>query len=135
MSKLNLQDDNKCFACGLDNMEGLRLQWTLEELSMSTFFKAEGKYQSWKGIVHGGILATLLDESMARLACVIYAQAVTAEMTVRYVLPAQIGEVLFVKGEVVKDSRRLLEMKATLYRGNESGVVIAYATGKIMKVL
>jgi acyl-coenzyme A thioesterase PaaI-like protein len=59
----------------------------------------------------------------------------TAEMTVRYVAPAHIGELLYVKGEIVKESRRLVEMKATIHRTDASGEVVAHATGKALKAL
>jgi uncharacterized protein (TIGR00369 family) len=135
MSKLNLQDDHKCFACGMENPDGLRLTWTVDGQTMTTLFTAEAKYQGWKGIVHGGILATLLDEAMARLSSIVCGDALTAEMTVRYVAPAHIGELLYVKGEIIKESRRLVEMKATIHRKDLSGEVVAHATGKALKAL
>jgi uncharacterized protein (TIGR00369 family) len=135
MTKLNLQDDHKCFACGMDNPDGLRLTWIVDGQTMTTFFTPEAKYQGWKGIVHGGILATLLDEAMARLASIVCGDALTAEMTVRYVAPAHVGELLYVKGEIIKESRRLVEMKATIHRKDELGAVVAHATGKAVKAL
>ncbi len=135
MSKLNLQDNHRCFACGLQNPEGLRLIWTVDGLTMTTNFVAESKYQGWEGIVHGGILATLLDEAMARLASVVCGDALTAEMTVRYVQPAAIGELLYVRGEIVKESRRLVEMKASIHRENAAGAIVAHAAGKAVKIL
>ncbi len=130
MKTLELIDDNCCFACGLENPDGLRLEWKIEGLVTTTQFTPQKKYQGWVGIVHGGILATLLDEAMTRLAGKVYGKAVTAEMTVRYVAPAQIGEVLFVRGEIVKQMRRLIEMKASIQ--TEDGKVIAHSTGKAL---
>jgi uncharacterized protein (TIGR00369 family) len=119
----------------MENPDGLRLIWTVEGKTMSTFFTAEAKYQGWKGIVHGGILATLLDEAMTRLVCAVCGDALTAEMTVRYVAPAHIGELLYVKGEIIKESKRLLEMKATIHRKNATGAIVAHATGKAVKAI
>lgn len=136
MKKIPLEDNHQCFACGLENPDGLRLKWLVEGHTMTTQFIPEQKYQGWKGIVHGGILATLLDEAMTRLAWVVCGGgALTAEMTVRYVAPAAIGGVLYIRGEIVKDSRRLLEMKASIHAQDESGPLIAYATGKAIKIL
>ncbi len=131
MKKLELIDDQRCFACGLENPDGLRLVWHVEGQTMTTQFIPPPKYQGWKGIVHGGILATLLDEAMTRLAGIIFGGAVTAEMTVRYVAPARIGELLNVVGEIVKGSR-IIEMKASIT--NEAGTLIAHATGKAVKI-
>ena len=132
MKKLELVDDHRCFACGMENLDGLRIAWKVEGLSTMAEFTPDRKYQGWKGIVHGGILATLLDEAMTRLTWIVCGGALTAEMTVRYVHAAPIGETLFIRGEIVKDSRKLVEMKASL--SDSSGKVIAYSTGKAIKI-
>lgn len=129
---LVLEDDQECFACGMKNLEGLRIAWKVEGHSMTGEFVSEKKYQGWKGLLHGGIIATLLDEAMARLAGIAYRGALTAEMTVRYVIPARIGETLFIRGEIVSESRRLVETKASVT--NREGKIVAYATGKAVKV-
>ncbi|MDE3046139.1 MAG: PaaI family thioesterase [Verrucomicrobiota bacterium] len=130
---MDLIDDHYCFACGKDNPDGLRLDWKVEGLITTTQFIPPRKYQGWKGILHGGIVATLLDEAMTRLAGIISGGALTAEMTVRYVTPAPIGEVLFVRGEIVNQLRRLVEMKASIHLGEPTGPLIAHSTGKAIK--
>ncbi|MBS3905093.1 MAG: PaaI family thioesterase [Simkania sp.] len=127
-----LDDDQYCFACGMNNPDGLRIEWKIEGTSTSAEFIPDRKYQGWKGILHGGIIATVLDEAMTRLACVVCGGALTAEMTVRYVIPARIGEPLFIKGEIVKESRKIVEMRASLC--DKSGKIVAHATGKSMKL-
>lgn len=129
---MNLEDDSCCFACGMDNPDGLRIPWKVNGHVMTGEFVCQPKFQGWKGIVHGGILATLLDEAMTRLAGVLFGGAVTAEMTVRYVKPASIGEELIIKGELVKDAKRMAEMKATIHL--KDGTLIARASGKAMKI-
>ena len=126
-----LEDDHQCFACGMDNPDGLCIQWNTEGSTTTAQFVPDKKFQGWKGLLHGGIIATLLDEAMTRLACELYGSAVTAEMTVRYVKPARIGETIFIRGERVAESRKLVEMKAELT--DRSGKTIAHATGKIIK--
>lgn len=133
MKNLELIDNHRCFVCGMDNLEGLRLKWDVIGNTMETYFTPDSKFQGWQGIVHGGILATLLDEAMARLAGVLYQGALTAEMTVRYVAPAKVGESLYIKGEVIKESRRIIEMKAFIYKGSPTGLLIAHSTGKIVR--
>lgn len=133
MQKLQLEDDHHCFACGMKNLDGLRIEWKVEGQTMTGEFVPPKKYQGWKGIVHGGILATLLDEAMTRLAGILYGGAVTAEMTVRYVKPAHIGERLFIRGEIVDGSRKIIEMKASIHAGDESGTILAHSTGRALK--
>lgn len=134
MLQMLVEDDNHCFACGMENLEGLRIQWKVKDKTMTGEFIPQKKYQSWKGILHGGIVATVLDESMARLACVLYGKALTAEITVRYVAPAKIGQKLYIRGTVVKESRKLVEMKAEIHEESQIGSLVAYARGKIFKL-
>lgn len=129
---IDLEDDHHCFACGMSNSEGLRIVWHVEGRVTTAEFTPDRKYQGWKGITHGGILATLLDEAMTRLAWVVCGGALTAEMIVRYVLPARIGEKLWIRGEIVNESRKLVEMKASL--SNAEGKVVAHSTGKAIKI-
>jgi len=135
MKKLELIDDHRCFVCGMENPDGLRLQWKTEGLTTFTQFVPDKKYQGWKGILHGGIIATLLDEAMTRLAGEICGGALTAEMTVRFVTPALIGELLFVRGEITSESRKIVELKAVIYALHESEKIIAHSTGKAIKML
>ena len=62
MSEPVLVDDHHCFACGSQNKEGLDVQWVVEGKTAHTFFVPPKKFQGWKGIVHGGIVATRCDE-------------------------------------------------------------------------
>ncbi len=134
MDKLVLEDDHFCFACGDLNKEGLNVQWVIEGRTTHCTFVAPKKFQGWKGIIHGGILATLLDEAMTRLAWVACGGALTAEMTVRFLEPARVGEPLFVFGEITNDRSRLIEMKSRISRVNAQGPLIARASGKAVRV-
>ncbi len=125
--KLDLVDDECCFACGMKNPDGLQIVWKIEGFTTTAEFTPDKKYQGWKGILHGGIIATLLDEAMTRLAWVTCGGALTAEMTVRYVKPAEIGKLLSIRGEIVNQRRKIIEMKAEIHSENQ---LIAHSTGK-----
>ncbi len=131
MKNFELVDDHGCFACGMQNPHGLRLEWKVEGHTTSTQYIPEQKYQGWQGILHGGIIATLLDEAMTRLAWIVCGGALTAEMTVRFIAPAKIGELLLVRGEIVSESRKIVEMKASIHSAN---TLIAHSSGKAIKV-
>jgi uncharacterized protein (TIGR00369 family) len=59
---------NLCFLCGKDNPRGLKLVWYNNEESrtVSTDFSIPEYYRSYPGIVHGGIIAAILDETSGR---------------------------------------------------------------------
>ncbi|HEU5348694.1 MAG TPA: PaaI family thioesterase, partial [Ktedonobacterales bacterium] len=59
-----------CFACGLRNSQGLRLTFWAEGDEIVTEFTPDEHYQGFPGVLHGGILATLLDEALSRTASI-----------------------------------------------------------------
>lgn len=84
------------------------------------------------GVVAGGILATLADESMAHAVISLLDEgrmAVTAEMNVRYLRSARLGDKgdLTARSRVVKPGRNLVVAEASVYGGE--GKLLATAGG------
>lgn len=52
---------NICFGCGADNPEGLQIKSYWEGDEAVCIWESEEKYQGWKSLMNGGILATLID--------------------------------------------------------------------------
>jgi len=126
-----LETDNKCFACGANNPVGLRLNIIKQSDKVSTDFVAAPPYQGWKDIVHGGIVATILDELMVWAALHKGFTVVTAEMNVRFKSPMQVGERVHGFGRIVAVKHGLVLTEATLEKTD--GTSIATATGKMLK--
>jgi uncharacterized protein (TIGR00369 family) len=126
----NLQDDGHCFICGEENPQGLKLSWTVQGKEAFSEFIPEKVHQGWRGVVHGGILAAILDEAMTRLIWQLRGSAVTAEMTVRYLAPAAVGEKLKIHGKIIDDSKRLVLAQAEIRRMD--GTIVARAEGKTL---
>ena len=89
---MKLGVDDMCFACGQKNPIGLKLAFRFDGEDYVTDFEVRPEYQGWAGIVHGGLLATALDETMARLLWEKDLNAITGRLTVRYHKPLNIGE-------------------------------------------
>ena len=102
--------DHNCFACGRDNPIGMRLRIELGDGTASTEWTAGDDFVGWSDKLHGGIIATLLDEVMAWAPSSFDSWAVTAEMSVRYRSPALPGERLVATGRVVERRRRIYEV-------------------------
>lgn len=68
MKKLKQPTSLKCFACGKKNPFGLKLEWfnDYEKQQVEAQFELDDNYCSYPGTVHGGILATILDETSGR---------------------------------------------------------------------
>ena len=95
-------------------------------------FVASPVFQGWDGIVHGGILSTLLDEAMANLVYELGFHAVTASMEIKFKKPAPILEPLLVYGEVTEVSRRLIRAKARIAKND--GTILAVGISTFMKL-
>ena len=59
--------EDGCFVCGKSNPIGLKLKFDVDKENnisrSSVVFSAE--HQGWDGVVHGGLLAAVLDDAMA----------------------------------------------------------------------
>ena len=130
--KLTLTDDNACFACGKSNPIGLKLDFAREGGEYVTYFTPRKEHQGYVGIVHGGILSTILDEAMARYVYVLGLNAVTGEITIRLKRPASIGERLRFCGRIDSENHRVIQCSATAT--DEDGQLIAEATAKMIRV-
>ena len=131
---INLEDNGMCYACGKKNTKGLHLEFSYDkqEQCIETTFVPSDEYQGWQGVVHGGIIATLMDESMAKLAQFLGYRVVTAALTMRFKDVGKTGKPLSVRGEITKLSKKLIYAKAVT-RG-EGGNVIAEAQAKLMVI-
>jgi uncharacterized protein (TIGR00369 family) len=129
-----LPHTHSCFVCGESNPKGLNLRSQTDGQIVRMHFVPGPEHVGFAQIVHGGIIATLLDEVMV-WACAVKTKrfAFCAELSVRYLRPLPPGEKTLLSAELVGDHRgRLFEAKAEL--GGESGTVFATATGKYVPV-
>lgn len=131
---MELDDDQMCFVCGLENQGGLRLKFRLDSggRSLSADFTPVKTWQGYKDMVHGGIISTILDEAMTKLAYSLGMNAVTGKLTVRFKKPLLIGEKVRVTGRIIKESGRTVEAEAEAVK--EDGTVVAVAEGLLVKV-
>lgn len=122
--------DHNCFACGDRNPIGMHLHIELGEGSASTTWRAGDDYVGWEDKVHGGMLATLLDEVMAWAPSSYDSWAVTAEMNLRFRSPANPGEELAARGWVTERRRRIYHVRGEV-RGAD-GRIVAEAEGRFL---
>ena len=128
------RDDRMCFVCGERNPAGLKLRLRTdpepgESTAEVTF---AGHFQGWAGIVHGGLLATVLDEAMIYAAGAKGLKCVTGEMTVRYVTPAATGVPYSLRGRFIEDKGRIVTAESALL--DAEGLEVARASGKLFKI-
>ncbi len=103
------ETDHTCICCGRDNPIGLKLTFTFPTPDQArTEVVLPAHFCGWKSLVHGGVLAMLLDEVMAKACIQAGFTAVTAEITVRYLKPAHVNTRLTVTGTITARKRRIL---------------------------
>lgn len=133
MAKINLQGDNKCFVCGKENPDGLQLDFLInrEDESITAEFTPTKTYQGFVDIIHGGIITTVLDEAMVKLAFELGINAVTAKMEIKFRKPVFSGENLKITGRIVKKDKKWIEAEATAHKDE---TIVAEAKGLLIKV-
>ncbi len=106
-----------CFVCGLKNLAGIRLVFyeTGPDEVVATFTPPDA-FQGYPGVLHGGIVASLLDEVGGRVVMIGDHDhfMMTAKMEVKYRRPTPLDQPLTVLGHLVKRRGRLALAHAEL---------------------
>jgi uncharacterized protein (TIGR00369 family) len=128
------RDDRVCFVCGEKNPIGLhlRLRTDAERGESTAEVSFRDDFQGWTGIVHGGFVATVLDEALIYAAGAKGHICVTGEMTVRYVKAARTGVPYTLRGRFLEDKGRIVLAESELL--DAAGEQVAWASGKLFKV-
>jgi uncharacterized protein (TIGR00369 family) len=129
-----LPHTHSCFVCGDANPSGLKLRFETDGRVVTARFQPRTEHIGFKGVVHGGITATVLDEIMVWACAVATRQfAYCAELNVRYLLPLSPDEETVVSGALTANRKgRIFEAKGMLR--NAAGQAIAEATGKYLPI-
>ncbi|MCL4458991.1 MAG: PaaI family thioesterase [Chloroflexi bacterium] len=84
-------NDGWCFACGPHNPIGLHLNFQPVSDGVATIFTPQRQHQGYQGIMHGGLVATLLDEAVTYAIAHKFGMAVTGELTTRLHRPVPVA--------------------------------------------
>lgn len=123
---------NGCFVCGPNNPIGLNLKFLFDGAVCRTEFRPDDRHEGYKGILHGGILAAILDEVMIKAALALDVLCVTASMEVRFKAPADIRSTYSFTGQILSHRGRVIETEGKAF--DQDGTLVAEATGKYMTV-
>lgn len=130
------EDDGHCYVCGANNREGLKLSFTLGDGTIETSFVAEKRHQGYRDVLHGGIVAMVLDEVMVLLPYRLFGTIVaTAELTVKLLRPVGVGRRVRVRARFAGKAgpgQRLYQVSGEALL--EDGTVVATGFGKCAKV-
>lgn len=134
IERLEPQPSNPCIGCGGGNPRGLKLTFALDHDRRKVLgrFRLGREYQGSQGVLHGGIIALLLDEAMGKLTRFHKLRAVTAELRVEYLRPIQADEEIQVEAEEVGHSGREFLYRAVI--ANAAGQQLATSHGRFVAV-
>ena len=110
---------NMCFGCGQKNPFGLKLQFEESDDFLHAKWHPSEKYQGYTNILHGGIIAALLDEIGAWCVSVIIGTAgVTSEMKTKYLSPVYINKgSITLKASIAYRTEKNATINCSLYDG------------------
>jgi acyl-coenzyme A thioesterase PaaI-like protein len=120
-----------CFGCGLENETGLRLDgFEVDGNTVAAVFEPPERFQGFDGVLHGGVVATALDEISAWAAMLTNSVFVfTAKLEISYRKPAPLGAPLILRGTVFDRRGKRLRIDADIMDGE---TVLAQSHGLFM---
>jgi len=133
---MELPHTSGCLVCGRENPHGLHLSLHVDSASgvVSVRFVPEAHHIGFDGIVHGGVIATIVDEAMVWAATWVGKRfCVCGEMTVRFRQNTRVGMRLTVTAKVENFRPRLIQTTSEVV--DESGNILATASGKYVPIL
>ncbi len=124
-------DDAFCIGCGPQSEIGLHMRFRVtQDGDVESRVEIPRAYQGWRGVVHGGIVALLLDEAMAYAAGALGILGVTAELKLRFRQAVPTDRPLVVRGKIEWRRQRVLGITATV--NDAGGTLLASAEGKFI---
>jgi acyl-coenzyme A thioesterase PaaI-like protein len=125
---LRARTQNGCVVCGQENPYGLRIHYVREpDGAITADWRPTQSWEGFEGIVHGGIISTVLDEAMSKAVAAMNYEALTGELKVRFRRHVAAGESLRIRGWVVERVKRLVKAEATLTAADGSERAHAWA--------
>ena len=125
--------DEYCFACGEKNPIGLHLTFDFDGEKITTKKILPREFQGYDGTAHGGILSTMLDETMCKFISAKYNErALTGRLEVRYKFPTPIEQELKITAWQENQRKNIITMRSTVE--TVDGTITAEATAKFAVV-
>ncbi|MDX9800432.1 MAG: PaaI family thioesterase [Spirochaetia bacterium] len=130
------ENSRMCFICGLENQLGLKTTfYSLDNGELAARFTARDEHQGYPGRLHGGIAASILDETIGRAIAVPSGKTVwgvTVDISLKYRKPIPLGVELTAIGRIVSENNRFFEGTGEIILPD--GSIAITAKGRYMKL-
>ena len=125
--------ESACFVCGPSHPRGLRIRYVrAADGSVAARWTPDRTWQGFPGMIHGGIVSTILDEAMSKAVAASRCQALTAELKVRFRRPVPQDCELQIRGWVLDRRKRRIRTEAVVT--GSGGEELAHAWGVFLTV-
>ncbi|MBL4681109.1 MAG: PaaI family thioesterase [Pseudomonadales bacterium] len=122
MNELN-NEANSCFVCGKGNPIGLKLVFRIEDNVCRSEFTPSDIHCGYRGVTHGGIIFSVLDDVMANWVYLQGIKAFTAKCDIRYKDALPTGTPVRLEGHCIKQRGRLVVMQGKMIREDNDEIV------------
>ena len=122
---------DNCFVCGKDNPIGLKMDFEYPDNVARSKFRLPVHFEGYNEIIHGGIVAAILDEAMAKIILHNKIKAVTVTITINYKKPLKPDTLYHVEGKILEIKKKIIETEAAIYEGD---LILAQATARFFEV-
>ena len=114
------QQDDFCFGCSEKNPVGLQLDFYDYGDYVESEWIANKNYEGWHGVLHGGIVATLLDEVGSWvIISKIGGAGMTVELNVRYHKKISTNEKIYIQGKLIEHKRNIAFIESKIIQNGE----------------
>jgi uncharacterized protein (TIGR00369 family) len=131
---LEPKPENPCFGCGGANPRGMKLTFEQDDATQRIRgrFRLGAEYCGGPGFIHGGVIALLLDEAMAKVSRFHQLRAATAELTVEYVKFVAVDADIVVEAQEVECNGRM-HLRVAEIR-SAAGELLAKGRGRFVEI-
>jgi uncharacterized protein (TIGR00369 family) len=133
LTPLSHAAQNRCFGCGEANQHGLQLEFLLaQDGTVVCPVSIPDRFEGHPGFLHGGIIATLLDETMSKAVRARGLTAMTRHLEVDYRRPVPSCTPIRLEGRIVRDEGRKHFVEANIYDADST--ILAHGKGVFIEV-
>lgn len=124
-----LRSQSRCVVCGQEHPHGLRIRFGAGPSgSAEAEWTPTSDWEGFEGIIHGGLISTVLDEAMSKAVAATGSRALTGELRVRFRTHVETGSPYRIRGWINERRKRLLRTEATLMTTSGEECAHAWAT-------
>jgi len=118
----------KCVVCSFGNGNGLHLEFDIaDDGSVTAAFQCDEAFEGYPGMLHGGVISSILDGAMGNCMFACGLATVTVEMTTRFRHPVATGQDATVSARITRFSHPMYLLEAEIV---QDGKLKATAKGK-----